>query len=416
MATAQARAVERPQLGPLRLHTVLWNALGPGSIAYAVTELLDNMPKGIVERKLWCLSADPLSPHEYDSPALPKIAFRALCKARVPATVQGRLASIFALRSIKAGDIVYLWPPYDLRTIKRAQERGAIVVAERTNCMAPMGREMLSRAYRRRGLPLPDGWYPANAIAEEREQMLQCDFVTAANALVSQSLRDAGIPKSRILETSYGFNPNRLARAIGIERPKRPPVFAFVGLGIVRKGLDVLLEAWEQTGIDGTLLIAGHIDDEIRTPYASTLARPDVHELGFVKDIADVYAAADVFVFPTHEEGGPQVIYEAAACGLASIVSPMGAGRIVRHESECLMIDPLDVDDVAAALTRLAKDEPLRRALGTRAANRALDFTWAKVGARLYNQFCTIAQGGTRESAKAGATESNRVSGGQTSR
>ena len=391
METAQVRAAERPRPGPLRLQAVLWNALGPGSIAYALTELLDHMPDGAVERKLWCLSADPLSPHEYDSPALPKIAFRALCRAGVPAGVQGRIASRVALRSIKAGDLVYMWPPYDLRLIKRAQDLGAVVVAERTNCMGRMGLEVLSRAYARRGLPLPDGWFPAEGMLEELEQMMQCDYVTAANALVSQSLRDAGIPESRILETSYGFNPSRLARAIGIERPQRPPVFAFVGLGIVRKGLDVLLEAWERADVNGTLLIAGQVDEDMRVTYAHTLARPDVQELGFVRDIASVYAAADVFVFPTHEEGGPQVIYEAAGCGLASIVSPMGAGRIARAGTECLMIDPLSIDDVAAALTRLTQDETMRRALGAAAAERAREFTWAKVGLRLYDQLVEIA-------------------------
>ena len=129
-----------------------------------------------------------------------------------------------------------------------------------------------------------------------------------------------------------------------------------------------------------------------------------------------MYAAADVFVFPTHEEGGPQVIYEAAACGLASIVSPMGAGRIVRHGSECLMIDPLDVGNIAAALTKLAEDEPLRRSLGVRAAERSLDFTWAAVGTRLYEHFCAIGNDCSSERSKPDVTESNRVSGGKTSR
>ena len=77
--------------------------------------------------------------------------------------------------------------------------------------------------------------------------------------------------------------------------------------------------------IDGTLLIAGRIDEDLRAQYRNALARSDVHDLGYVDDIATVYAAADVFVFPSHEEGGPQVTYEAAGCGLALIVSPMGA-------------------------------------------------------------------------------------------
>ena len=143
--------------------------------------------------------------------------------------------------------------------------------------------------------------------------------------------------------------------------------------------------------IDDTLLIAGQVEDEVREAYADTLSRPDVQLLGYVRDIAEVYAAADVFVFPTHEEGGPQVIYEAAGCGLASIVSPMGAGRIVRDGIECLLIDPLSVDDLAAKITRLATDEGLRRSMGAAAAKRARSFTWAHAATSLYRQFRAIA-------------------------
>jgi glycosyltransferase involved in cell wall biosynthesis len=390
MAIVEARQAEDRESDPLRVQAVFWNSLGPGSVAYALTELLDNLPADLVERKLWCLGRHPESPRDYHSPSLPGLVLRALNKARVPAPVQGRLAREVALRSIESRDIVYMWPPYDLPMIKRAQERGAIIVAERTNCMGAMGREVLASAYARRGTGLPKGWFPAKGIAEERQQMLQCDFVTAANPLVTQSLRDAGVPQGRILETSYGFSPERLAAAIDVERPKRRPVFAFVGLGIVRKGFDVLLEAWQRASVDGTLLIAGHIDDGLRDEYTQILTRPDVHVLGWVKDISSVYTAADVFVFPTHEEGGPQVVYEAAGCGLASIVSPMGAGRIIRHGSEGLIVDPLQVDNLAAAITRLAEDSDLRRAFGGAAAVRAREFTWARVGRRLYDQFYAI--------------------------
>jgi glycosyltransferase involved in cell wall biosynthesis len=390
MAIAEVTAPDSPHASPFRLHAVFWNALGPGSVAYTVNQLLDHMPRQGVDRNLWCLARDPALTRDYHRPALPALLYRILCKANVPAPAQGRLANHVVLRSVRPGDLVYVWPPYDLRLIRRAQEQGAIVVAERINCMAEMVRTTLSAAFARRGLPLPNGWCAPDAMAEELEQMLQCDFVTAANPLVAQSARNAGLPEERIIETSYGYDPRRLASAIGIERPQRAPVFAFVGLGNVRKGLDVLLEAWELADVRGKLLIAGHIDDDIRADYATILARPDVLELGFVKDIASVYGAADVFVFPSHEEGGPQVIYEAAACGLASIVSPMGAGRVVRDNQECLMVDPLRVDDLASAITKLANDEALRRSLGVNAANRAGEFTWAKVGMRLYKQFARV--------------------------
>jgi glycosyltransferase involved in cell wall biosynthesis len=353
-------------------------------------ELLDNLPED-VHHTLWALALDPQSERPYRQAALPRILYRALCKANVPVGLQARAANHMLLRSIRQGDVVYVWPPYDQVLIQRAKDKGAIVIAERINCMGQMVRETLTRAYARRAMPLPPGWCQQEDIAKEREQMLECDFVTAPNPLVADSLRNAGISGNRIIETSYGYNPTRLAQAIAIRRPPRRPVFAFVGLGNVRKGLDVLLEAWTLANVGGRLLIAGHIDDEIRASYSSTLARDDVEALGHVSDIAVVYAAADVFVFPTHEEGGPQVTYEAAGCGLPSIVSPMGAGRILRDGQECLLVNPLDVDDVAGALQRMAEDRTTRETMAANAARRSLDFTWAIVGEQLYNRFLQVA-------------------------
>lgn len=390
MLNFQAPASARAEPKQIRVHAVLWNSLGRGSVAYTANELLENMPRSLVDAKLWCLSRDPEFHRDFHHPALPHILFRTFCKAHVPAHVQGRLATEVALRSVKPGDIVYMWPPYDLRMIRGARDRGAIIVAERINCMSELVRDVLTPAYARIGLSLPDGWCTPKMIAEEREQMMKCDFLTAPNAFVAESIVKAGISADRILETSYGFNPKRLAKAIGISRPARPPVFAFVGLGIIRKGFDVVLEAWEQANVGGNLLIAGYVDEYLRRRYKDTLARPDVHELGYVEDIASIYAQADVFVFPTQEEGGPQVTYEAAACGLPSIVSPMGATRVVRDGVEGIIVDPLDVASVAGALRALADDPDLRCRLGQNAATRAREFSWDKVGNRLYELFRNV--------------------------
>jgi glycosyltransferase involved in cell wall biosynthesis len=246
-------------------------------------------------------------------------------------------------------------------------------------------RRVLQRAYGLLGRALPDGWCTDREIAAEREQMLLCDFVTAPNDAAHLSLLESGIAPERILDTSYGFSPIRLAKARDAMRPERDPVFAFVGLGNVRKGLPMLLQAWARAGIRGSLLLAGRIDDDVRSLCKEQLALPNVHELGYVSDIARVYAQADVFVFPSHEEGGPQVIYEAAACGLPSIVSPMGAGRVVRGGREGLVVDPLDVESIAQAIRVLGRDRGLRESLGEAAAERAKAFSWRLVGQRLHD-------------------------------
>jgi glycosyltransferase involved in cell wall biosynthesis len=375
---------------PLRIHGVIWNALTGLSLGYALTEILASLPAGKIEPNLWCLRGNLDDPRDFERVALPGLVFRALCKAGVSMATQGRLGSMKVLRQIRPGDVVYIWPPYDLPLIRGARERGAIVIAERTNCMATMCREVLTAAYARRGLPLPDNSFTDADIACESAEVMACDFVTAPNAFVARSLRESGILEERIIETSYGFSPTRLADAIAAEKPARPPIYAFVGFGIVRKGLDVLLEAWEQADIEGELLIAGLISDDLRAAYSHILMRADVREVGYVRDVAKIYAAADVFVFPTHEEGGPLVTYEASACGLASIVSPMGAGRIIRHEQEGLVIDPLNVEELAAAIRLLAENPTLRRQLGANATIRSREFTWDRVGNRFFEKLRDI--------------------------
>ncbi len=348
------------------------------------------MPALPPERRLWFPQGDPTLVREYHRPVFSRLLWRALCKARVPMTWMDRSVRRTALRNVQPGDLVYVWPPYDAAFIREVKNRGATVVAERINCMGSTCKVVLERAYARIGQPLPDGWCTPKAIADELTEMDLCDFICAPNDFVRRSLLEVGISGDRVLDTSYGWSPTRLAGAARQERLKSTPTFLFVGQGIVRKGLNLLLEAWERADITGTLLIAGRVHDEIRAVSGRQLARPDVQALGFIQDIASVYAAADVFLLPSHEEGGPQVTYEAAGCGLTSIVTPMAAGRIIRHEVEGYVIDPYDIEGWAAAIRRLARNDTLRRQMSDAARSRAKEFTWQKVALHLYDLLTNV--------------------------
>jgi glycosyltransferase involved in cell wall biosynthesis len=375
------------------IHAVFSNALGPTGVARTLTELLDVMPVSDPGLQLWFPQGASNITRDYHRPIFNRQVWRAICKTRVPISWQGWAVTNAALRNIREGDVVYVWPPYSHALIAGARNRGAIVVAERINCMGLTCKVVLERAYAHIGKRLPRGWCTPKGMAEEQAQMALCNYVTAPNPMVAQSLIDAGIPADRILETSYGWSPARLAGAVNVTRPDRKPTFAFVGLRIIRKGLNLLLEAWKRADVDGRLLLAGNIDDDIREVCSRHLALPSVEQLGFVRDISNVYAAADVFVFPSHEEGGPQVTYEAAACGLPSIVSAMGAGRIVRNQTEGFVVDPFDIDGWIHAIRTMASEPTLRRDLGLAASQRSMAFTWQQVGSRLYGLLGDVARG-----------------------
>src|SRR5437660_678809 len=155
------------------------------------------------------------------------------------------------------------------------------------------------------------------------------DWIFAPSPFVRRSLIAAGIPAGKVLSTSYGWSPQR-SGAPRRERAAKASVFLFVGTVCIRKGAHLLAEAWAQAAVPGQLEFCGQLLPEIERVSRTHLARPDVRLRGQVTTISSAYAAADVFVFPTLEEGSPLVVMEAMAQGLPVLTSPMGAGEILR--------------------------------------------------------------------------------------
>jgi glycosyltransferase involved in cell wall biosynthesis len=84
--------------------------------------------------------------------------------------------------------------------------------------------------------------------------------------------------------------------------------------------------------------------------------------------VAELIAAADILVLPSFTENLPLSIIEAMASGLAVVATPVGAvPDIVKDEETGLLVPVGDVDALAAALTRLVEDQPLRWKLGAAA-------------------------------------------------
>jgi glycosyltransferase involved in cell wall biosynthesis len=121
------------------------------------------------------------------------------------------------------------------------------------------------------------------------------------------------------------------------------------------------------------------MEPAIRETCPELLARDDVVILDFVRDVGALYRSADVFVFPTLEEGSPLVTYEACGSGLAVVTSPMGTGGVVRDKQEGIVLDPYDEAGWVQAFRSLAEDIDRRRAMGMAARERAQSFQWSTV-------------------------------------
>lgn len=284
------------------------------------------------------------------------------------------------LECLDSSGVAYLWSNVSLDSAYDLKRRGISVVREKYNCHKATAFRILEEAYDRAGLAPAHGLTPA-AIDKEREELDLADYVFAPSPMLAASLLENGIPARKIIDSSYGWDPDRifgqdqlLPRSTGI-------TVLCAGTVCIRKGTHLLLKAWGRARIQGRLVLAGPIDPVFRARFADLLDSPDVSSIGFVRQMGSLYRSADVFAFPSLEEGGPLVTYEALASGLPTVVSPMGAGRAVRDGREGFVIDPYDIDGWVNALRQLAQDKELRENLGQAGRQRSEAFIWERVGA-----------------------------------
>lgn len=182
--------------------------------------------------------------------------------------------------------------------------------------------------------PYPRAW--AEAITRDYDQLW------VGTRWIRQQAIASGIPADRVKLVPLGVD-SRAFSARGARYPLPRPgrfTFLFVGAPIPRKGFDVLLSAYLRgfrRGDPVRLVIKANPDDvfyagaDLRASLTAAMAEPTAPEIVFVDrflsvaELASLYRAADVSVFPYRAEGFCLPILESMACGRPVIVPKFGA-------------------------------------------------------------------------------------------
>ncbi len=123
--------------------------------------------------------------------------------------------------------------------------------------------------------------------------------------------------------------------------------------------------------------------------------RDRVHFIGFADDadLPVLYSAARCFAFPSLYEGFGLPVLEAMACGAPVVTSNVSSLVEVAGQA-ALLVDPLSVDDIGAALARLLADEPLRARLIEEGLSQAAQFTWERAARQLLDIYHSLLKDG----------------------
>lgn len=368
-------------------------SLNGRGVGQTVVEVVSGFPAGGVTTELFApRTRIPIAKHIKVRRSLSRL-WRDVPWKLVSGPAMRRLDRNFR-RALEKADpnvtLAYFYPDPPVGLVELAHSRGIITVRELVNTACAAAGPILDRAYARLGLE-PTHTVTQEKIDTETRELQAYDYFFAPNAEVEKSLSAMGFRPEQILPTSFGWNAERFRN-----KQRSGPMgaggarFLFVGTLNVRKGVPELLEAWAAAGVQGELVLVGAIDEEIADIVERHTSTGRVRTPGFVTDVGELFRTADVFVFPTHEEGGPQVTYEAAGCGLPSITTAMGAGRIILDGETGIIVDAGSVPQLTNAIKLLASREDLRSSYGQNALQRARDFEYSKVGAEHYSYLIDI--------------------------
>jgi glycosyltransferase involved in cell wall biosynthesis len=167
-----------------------------------------------------------------------------------------------------------------------------------------------------------------------------------------------------------------------------PLTFLFCGQMIARKGVDLLLAAFDRlvaTGANVQLLLIGREADLPRfTQAISAAARERIRYEGFKapESLPEYFGRSDVFVLPSRHDGWGVVVNQALATGVPIITTDaVGAGLdYVANGINGLRVKAGDVDALYDAMQTLAEKPEIARTWGVKSREIARTLT-PEVGA-----------------------------------
>jgi len=187
------------------------------------------------------------------------------------------------------------------------------------------------------------------------------DAFIAITEEIEKGLREDGFPGEKIKRIPNFIDISIFGPATAEEKEHLKnklglggkPYVIFTGRFIQRKGINFLLSAWKKVAdgvADARLILLG---DGLLLGEMKTLAR----ELGIwdsvdfrehVYEVPDFLRAADIFILPSLQEGMPNSLLEAMACGIAPVGTSIGGVvDIIKQGENGILVEPGDVNSLA---------------------------------------------------------------------
>ncbi|WP_313114986.1 glycosyltransferase family 4 protein [Aequorivita sediminis] len=198
------------------------------------------------------------------------------------------------------------------------------------------------------------------------------DFIVNEKLANPSKLAIIGNGSSNGIDTEY-FNPNHYSEKDKIdlrnqlEIPQDNFIYIFVGRLVKDKGINELVEAFSKllkTNSNISLLLVGPLESDLDPLSSETLNAIEntsqIVSVGYQPDVRPYLAIANALAFPSYREGFPNVVMQAGAMGLPSIVSDInGCNEIVDQDVNGLIVPPKNAEELFLAMKQIITEDEL---------------------------------------------------------
>jgi glycosyltransferase involved in cell wall biosynthesis len=223
------------------------------------------------------------------------------------------------------------------------------------------------------------------------------DLILCPSQATFDECRKAGFEPERLRVVPMGVNvapaTTEQVAAVRQRYGLHEPYILWTGTIEPRKNLPRLLRAYGTLEPDQELVLVGPKgwNEDIERLLAGQ--RPDIKVLGFLppEDLRAVYAGADVFCFPSLEEGFGLPVLEAMAQG-TPVVTSLGTSTEELARDAGVLVNPTSSNSIMEGLRRVLEDGNLSRRLSDAGRARAAAYSWDKTAELTVAAYREVAQ------------------------
>lgn len=206
-------------------------------------------------------------------------------------------------------------------------------------------------------------------VEKNRVLLTQSDLLVCPSRFVHDDLVAHGVDATRLIVAPYGVS----TKWVLLDASPEPGRILFAGSANIRKGIHLLAAAAKLLEGRCEIRVAGSVSEKVRKhPGASALTF--LGHLG-PDEIAEEFARADVFAFPSLAEGSAGVTGEALGAGIP-VVTTVEAGSIVRDGIDGHIVPSRDPQCLAEGIISIVRDREKREKMSRAARLRAKECNW----------------------------------------